>query len=170
MHVAEISIEFISRLMLDSGVFADEQCHEHTQLRFAPLYDLVHQLKATQGQVGCSWVMPRYGRPQLRKSDQNPSMVAQCLKFVVGRNWCICIPSASMQPPSFARDGLENGEELRSSSARIDALHTALHCATCVALPSRERHLFQRRDRFTTTGLFSPVGVWRCGDHCDHGA
>jgi len=47
--------------------------------------------------------------------------------FVVGRNWCIRILYASMRPPYFSRDWLEIGEELRSSSASVYALQTAIN-------------------------------------------
>jgi hypothetical protein len=47
--------------------------------------------------------------------------------FEVGRSWCTCIRVCLNAASLFARDGVENGEEQRSSSASVDTLQTAIH-------------------------------------------
>ena len=47
--------------------------------------------------------------------------------FVVGRSGCRCIRVCLNAASLFSRDWLENGEEMHSSSASIDALQTAIH-------------------------------------------
>ena len=49
-ELAEEIEQFEVTLLLDSGVFTDQQLNERTQQRFASLADVVHKLEEPQGE------------------------------------------------------------------------------------------------------------------------
>jgi hypothetical protein len=48
-------------------------------------------------------------------------------EFVVSWSWYMCVRVRLNEAPLFSRDGLDNGEEMRSSSGSVYALQTAIN-------------------------------------------